>query len=226
MQNFFDSIFKDGVTIGTFIAMVAVSIVVGFGMSFLMSFKMHSTKRFFIINSILPTVVAMIAALVNNIAAGLAIAGAFSLVRFRSAQGSSEEIGSVFISVACGLTLGMGYLAYGVIFAIVMGGIYIALTFLPVFNHKSAQAEKVLRITIPEDLDYQEAFGAILEQYSTEHELIRIKSIDMGSMFRIEYRVKMKNPDDIKRMIDEIRAKNGNLEIQVTPYAYYEVNNL
>lgn len=226
MENFFNSIFGDGVTIGTFLAMVGVSLVTGFGVSFLMSFKMHSTKRFFIINSVLPTVVAMIVSLVNNIAAGLAIAGAFSLVRFRSAQGSSEEIGTVFISVACGLAFGMGYLAYGVIFAIVMAGIYLGLTFLPIFNHKTAQAEKVVRITIPENLDYQEAFAGIFEQYTKEHELIRVKTIDMGSLFRIEYRIRMKNPDDIKKMVDEMREKNGNLEIQVTPYSLYEINNL
>ena len=226
MEHFFDSIFGDGITIGPFIAMVAVSLVTGFGLSFLMSFKMHSSKRFFIINSILPTVVAMIVALVNNIAAGLAIAGAFSLVRFRSAQGSSEEIGSVFISVACGLAFGMGYLAYGAIFAIVMAGIYLGLTYLPVFNHKSAQAEKVIRITIPENLDYQEEFKETFAKYTREQELIKVKTIDMGSLFRLDFRVRMKDPKQIKEFIDELREKNGNLEIQITPYSLYETNNL
>jgi len=226
MENLFDSIFNGSITAPTFLIMIASSLLTGLALSFLMSFKMHTSKRFFIINSILPSVVAMIVALVNNIAAGLAIAGAFSLVRFRSAQGSSEEIGSIFIGVACGLTFGMGYIAYGVIFALVMALIYIGLTYLPIFTHKAAQAEKVIRITVPEDLNYDEEFADIFAHYTKEHELIRVKTIDMGSLFRLEFRVRMKNPDEVKVMIDELREKNGNLEIQFMPYSLYENTTL
>lgn len=226
MENFFNSIFSGTLQVGPFFLMVGVSLAVGILYSYLVSFKVKSSPRFYIITAILPTIIAMIIALVNgNIGTGIAIAGAFSLIRFRSAQGSSEEIGTIFITMASGLAFGMGYLAYGAIFMIVMGLVYLGLTYLPIFSHKKANQERMLQITIPEDLNYHDVFEDILNHYTSFHELLKAKTTNMGSMYKLSYKIKLKNPKEEKEMIDELRVKNGNLDIAVETYETYRVAN-
>ncbi len=221
-MDFFGSIFNDSsITVATFFIMLAVSLAVGLLISFLMSFKMHSSKRFFISNAITPSVVAMVIALVNgNIGVGVAVAGAFGLVRYRSAQGTSEEIGAIFISVASGLAFGMGYLAYGAIFSVLVTLIYIGFTYLPIFNHKGQNLYKIVRVTIPEDLDYTEALDPIFKHYGSEFEYLKVKTSDMGSLYKLEVKVKLKSELEGKKMLDEIRQKNGNLEVALTPFVH------
>ncbi len=226
MENFFNSIFSGTLQVGPFFLMVGVSLAVGILYSYLVSFKVKSSPRFYIITAILPTIIAMIIALVNgNIGTGIAIAGAFSLIRFRSAQGSSEEIGTIFITMASGLAFGMGYLAYGAIFMIVMGLVYVGLTYLPIFSHQKANQERMLQITIPEDLNYHDVFEDILNHYTSFHELLKAKTTNMGSMYKLSYKIKLKNPKEEKEMIDELRVKNGNLDIAVETYETYRVAN-
>ena len=221
MDNFFGTIFTESMTVTTFFIMVGVSLLTGLLLSFIMSFKMHSSKRFFISNAITPAVVAMVIALVNgNIGVGVAVAGAFGLVRYRSAQGTSEEIGAIFISVAAGLAFGMGYLAYGVIFTVVITLAYLGLTYLPIFDHKDQNLYKLIRVTIPEDLDFEEAFEEIFKHYGSEHEYLKVKTSDMGSLYKIEVKIKMKNSSEGKAMLDEIRQKNANLEVSLAPFIH------
>ena len=126
--------------------------------------------------------------LVNgNVGAGVAVAGAFSLVRFRSVPGSAKEIGAIFLAMGTGLVVGKGMTLY-----------------------------KTLHITIPEDLDYTEVFDEVLKKYTEKCELVQVKTTNMGSLFRLTYHLKLKKTNEEKNMIDELRCRNGNLEITVS----------
>lgn len=221
MENIFDSIFGDTITAGSIFLMLGIALISGIVVSLLMSLRLRSSKGFFITCALLPAVVGMIIALVNGYigtGVGIAIAGAFGLVRFRSAQGKAEEIALLFISAAMGFAFGAGYVAYGALFGLVMAGLYDALTFLPLYNHKYFAKEKLLKVTIPESLNYPEVFKESFEHFLRESELVAVKTTGMGSMFRLSYRIIMKNPKEEKEMIDELRTKNGNLEISLLPY--------
>ena len=202
-----------------FFLMIGVAIVSGFIYSWILSFRVHSTKRFFLVNAILPAIVGIILSFVNgNLGIGIAIGGAFTLIRFRSAPGSADEMASIFITMAAGVAFGMGYLAYGVIILIGLGLIYDGLTFLHIFEHKNLEENKLLRITIPESLDYNDVFKNTFERYLKEEESVEVKTTGMGSMFRLSFKIKMKDSKQEKELIDELRTLNGNLEIQLLPY--------
>lgn len=211
----FDCVFKDGrVTVTTFLIVLAVALLSGSLFSTLCYFKSNSTKSFFIATALIPTAVTMIIALVNgNIGVGVAIAGAFGLVRFRSAQGSAREICVIFIAMASGLAFGMGYVAYAVIFLLGAGAILLVFQNVKIWERKLNVLEKTLKISVPEDLNYYEAFEEILEKYTKERVLVSVKSTSMGSIFKIEYRIVLKDAKKEREMIDEIRCRNGNLEI-------------
>lgn len=220
MTEFFGSIFDLNWGAGAFFLMLGVSLITGLLTSFILSFRMHSSSRFFITNAITVASVAIVVALINNIATAFALAGVFGLVRYRSAQGTSEEIGSIFISVAAGLAFGMGYLAYGVICSIIISLLYYLLTYLPIFEHKGKNLYKIVRVTIPEDLDYDTEFGEIFKHYGSEYEYLKIKTSDMGSLYKIEVKIKLKNETESKALLDELRQKNGNLEVALTPFIH------
>lgn len=211
----FSCIFEDGkVTVTTFLIVLAVALLSGSLFSTLCYFKSTSTKSFFIATALIPTAVTMIIALVNgNIGVGVAIAGAFGLVRFRSAQGSAREICVIFIAMASGLAFGMGYVAYAVIFLLGAGAILLFFQNVRIWERKLNILEKTLKISVPEDLNYNEAFEEILEKYTKERVLVSVKSTSMGSIFKIEYRILLKDATKEREMIDEIRCRNGNLEI-------------
>ncbi len=202
-----------------FFIMAGVALLSGFIYSWLLSFRVRSTKRFFLVNAILPVVVGAILSFVNgNLGIGIAIGGAFALIRFRSAPGSSDEIASIFITMAAGVAYGMGYLAYGTILLIGLGLIYDGLTYLPIFEHKELKKEKTLKITIPESLEYDDVFKDVFDKYLKEVESTEVKTTGMGSMFKLSFRIIMKDEKEIKKMIDDIRILNGNLEVQLLPY--------
>ncbi len=203
-----------------FFIMAGVALVSGFIYSWILSFKVHSTKRFFLVNALLPFVVGAILSFVNgNLGVGIAIGGAFALIRFRSAPGSADEIISIFITMAAGVAFGMGYLAYGAIILIGLGLLYNALTYLPIYDHKNKENEKLLKITIPESLDYNDVFKNTFDKYLISSESVGVKTTGMGSMFRLSFKIRMKNVALEKELIDELRTLNGNLEIQIVPYA-------
>lgn len=220
MENFFDTIFAStGVTPATYFSMVGVALATGIIFSFIMSWKVRAKTRFFLVNAILPAAIGSVICFVSgNIGAGVAVGGAFALVRFRSAQGTSDEIAAILITMGGGIAFGMGYLAYGAIAMIGLGLIYVGLTYLPFFTHEHLTREKMVKITIPESLDYTSVFDDTFNHFTKSHELIGTKLINMGSMFRLTYRIVMKNPKEEKEFIDEIRIKNANLEINLLPY--------
>ena len=215
----FDSIYSSTVAPSQFFLMTAVALVTGFLYSWIMSFRIRSTKRFFIVTALIPFVVAAVITFVNgNIGAGVAIGGAFSLIRFRSAQGSADEIAAILVAMGSGIAFGMGYLGYGVVILIALAVLFLLLSFVPLFEHKSMAEDQLLRITIPESLEYNGTFDDIFSHYLKKIENAGVKTTGMGSMFRLSFKVQLKNPAEEKAFIDELRTKNGNLEVALLPY--------
>jgi hypothetical protein len=215
----FDSIYSSAVAPSEFFIMAAVSIVTGFLYSWIMSFRVRSTKRFFIVTALIPFVVAAVITFVNgNIGAGVAIGGAFSLIRFRSAQGSADEIAAILVAMGSGIAFGMGYIGYGIVILLALSVLFLLLSLVPLFEHKSMAVDQLLRITIPESLEYTGTFDDIFAHYLKKYENAGVKTTGMGSMFRLSYKVQLKNPAEEKAFIDELRTKNGNLEIALLPY--------
>lgn len=218
----FDSPFADGVTTPLEVLLCLIAaLIAGIIFAFMCFYKTKSTKSFLIATSLLPMVVTLVIVLVNgNIGAGIAIAGAFSLVRFRSAPGTAKEICIIFISMAAGLAFGMGYIAYGVIFMLIAGIALIVLEKLNIWDKQVDCKEKIVRITISEDLDYTNIFDDLFKKYTTKYEVVKVKSINMGSMFKVYFQVTMKDLKQEKQMIDDIRCRNGNLEVNVQRIDY------
>ena len=215
----FDSIYSSTVTASQFFIMAGAALAVGFLYSWIMSWRIRSTKRFFIVTALIPFVVGAVITFVNgNIGAGVAIGGAFSLIRFRSAQGSADEIAAILVAMGSGIAFGMGYIGYGIVILIVLAVLFLILSFLPVFEHRSMSEDQLLRITIPESLEYNGTFDEIFARYLKKVENAGVKTTGMGSMFRLSYKVQMKDPAEEKAFIDELRTKNGNLEVALLPY--------
>ena len=215
----FDSIYTSVVTPGQFFLMALVTLVAGVLYAWIMSFRIRSAKRFFIVVSLIPFVVSAVITFVNgNIGAGVAVGGAFALIRFRSAPGSSEEIAAILIAMGSGIAFGMGFLGYGVVILVCLAVLYFILSALSIFDHEELAADRLLRITIPESLEYNGTFDDIFAHYLKKVESQGVKTTGMGSMFRLSFKIQMKNPSEEKAFIDELRTKNGNLEIAILPY--------
>lgn len=214
----FDSIYTSSVTPAQFFLMAGVTLAAGLLYSWLLSFRIRSTKRFFLVTSLLPLVVASVITFVNgSIGAGVAIGGAFGLIRFRSAQGSADELVAILISMGAGIAFGMGYLAYGVIILLGLAVVYFLVAALNIFEHRRIAADQLLRITIPETLEYNGVFDDTFAHYLKKVEQAGVKTTGMGSMFRLSYKIQMKDPKEEKAFIDELRTKNGNLEVAILP---------
>ena len=215
----FDSIYSDVITPAQMLLTAVASLGSGIFYSWLMSFRVRGSRRFFIVSAVLPFVCGIVLTFINgNIGAGITFGGAFALTRFRSAQGTSDEIVTVLIAMAAGCAFGMGYIAYGVLVLVGMGLLFPLLSGTKLFDHDSLKEEKLLKITIPESLDYSRAFEEPFARYLNQAENVGVKTTGMGSMYRLSFRIRMKNPAEEKEMIDELRTRNGNLEIAVLPY--------
>ena len=167
--------------------------------------------------ALLPAIVCAVIMMVNgNVGTGVAVAGAFSLVRFRSVPGSAREIGALFLAMGSGMIAGMGYLAYAVLFAVLLGGMSLIYNRIDFGERKNAAKYKTLHVTIPEDLDYTGVFDEIYADYAEKWELVNVKTTNMGSLYKLTYQLTMQNTDKEKEMIDRIRCRNGNLEINLS----------
>ena len=221
MPEFFKGLFDTStsvtISITDFLLCVGVALVLGVFLAVVYAVKSRYTKSFLITLGILPAVVCIVIMMVNgNVGAGVAVAGAFSLVRFRSAAGTAKEIAVIFLAMAAGLVCGMGYLAYAALFTLIIGVIFLALQFIKIPQSKSVLKQKTLRITIPEDLDYTSIFNDIFDKYTTEYKLTNVKTSNMGSLFKLTYHLTEKDITKEKEMIDELRVRNGNLEISIS----------
>ena len=206
--------------------LIVISFVISFVYTLIVSFKLRATKSFFVTSILTPMIVtaiiSMVSLFLDNTTSGAVriatIAVALGLIRFRSASAKAEELLILFGGVAIGLITGLGYAMVAVIVALLVSGLYVALSSLRVFKFKRIGDEKLLRITIPEELDYNEAFDPILKTYLKSYELVQIKTASMGSLFRLSYKVELLAKDTEKALIDELRIKNSNLDISLAPY--------
>lgn len=216
-KGLFDTSTSVTISISDFLLCVGVALVLGVFLAVVYAVKSRYTKSFLITLGILPAVVCIVIMMVNgNVGAGVAVAGAFSLVRFRSAAGTAKEIAVIFLAMAAGLVCGMGYLAYAALFTLIIGVIFLALQFIKIPQSKSVLKQKTLRITIPEDLDYTSIFNDIFDKYTTEYKLTNVKTSNMGSLFKLTYHLTEKDTAKEKEMIDQLRIRNGNLEISIS----------
>ena len=155
----------------------------------------------------------------GNIGAGVAIGGAFGLIRFRSAQGTADEIAAIFIAMGAGIAFGMGYIAYGVIILLGLGILFFLFSALHFFDSGRTAEERLLKVTVPESLEYTDMFDEVFARYVKSAERIGVKTTGMGSMFRLSFLIRMKDPKEEKAFIDALRTRNGNLEIAMLPYS-------
>ena len=219
-----DSVFKglfDGaqteVPVGDVLLCVGCALVIGLILAFGYVYRSRCSKSFVVTLALLPSVVCVVILMVNgNVGAGVAVAGTFSLVRFRSVPGTAREITMLFLAMGAGLIAGMGYLALAVVFTLAMCAMNMLYTRLDFGTKKHNSQYRTLHITIPEDLDYTGVFEEILNRYASAHELVRVKTTNMGSLFRLTYDITLSDPAKEKEMIDELRCRNGNLEITVS----------
>ena len=218
MSSIFDSLFDSVDAMGPqeFILCVACALLTGFLISAIYMYKNEHSGSFALTIALLPSIVSVVIMVVSgDIGAGIAVAGAFSLVRFRSAPGSAKEIVVIFLAMATGLLVGMGFLAYAVLFAALISVVILACSSMNFGSRKSSDSEKVVKVTIPEDLDYNSEIDTLIDEYTTSMELVSVRSVNMGSMFKLTYKVRMKDPSQQREMIDKIRMRNGNLEVAV-----------
>ncbi len=186
-------------------------------MAFTYMYRSRYTKSFVVTLALLPAVVCVVIMMVNgNVGTGVAVAGAFSLVCFRSVPGTAKEMTTLFLAMGAGLIAGMGYLGFASVFTPTMCIAFLAYHRLDLGSRKNAALYKTFTITIPENLDYSHVFEDIFSAYATDTNLVRVKTTNMGSMFRLTYNVTLKDPGREKEMIDCLRCRNGNLEICVS----------
>ena len=199
-------------TLSAFLMCIFAALILGVLTALVFSFRNRHSGSLILALAVLPPIVTMVIMMVNgNIGAGLAVAGTFSLVRFRSAPGTAREICGLFMSTAIGITCGMGFIGIAAVFFLVMAVFLIALS---VFRFgETAASSRQLKITIPENLDYDGLFDDIFDKYTSNHQLVRVKTTNMGTLYELTYSINLKTPDVSKQFIDEIRCRNGNLNI-------------
>ncbi len=210
-MELFKTIFTGSFTVLQFTLAIVVSMGLGFLISLFYMYKNTHTKSLALTLVMIPAIEAVVIMMVNgNLGAGIAVAGSFSLIRFRSVKGSAKELTCIFLSMAVGIICGTGYVVVACLFTVLLLVVAMLLT---TFNYGSDNTDKYLNIVVPESLNYDDAFDGLLKKYTKEYELLNVKTINLGSLFRIQYRITLKNQASMKDMIDEIRVLNSNLEV-------------
>lgn len=221
LNTFFAGVFDTAVTSvispANFLLCVGVSLVVGLVLCAMTLWRTNSSPSFVVTLATLPAVVCVVIMMVNgNVGTGVAVAGAFGLVRFRSAPGSAREISAIFVAMGAGLIAGMGYLGYSLLFSVILGGMTMLYNALHLGENKKAAQNKILHITIPEDLNYSGVFEPVLKQYASSFTLRQVRTTNMGSLFKLTYDLTINDATEEKNLIDQLRRRNGNLEISIS----------
>lgn len=199
----------------SFVLCMGTALFVGLLIAWLYTYKTKYTKSFVMTLTTLPAAVAMVIIMVNgSIGTGVAVAGAFSLIRFRSVPGTAKEISAIFMAMGAGLGVGLGYLGFAVLFSLFMSSVNILLSTSTFGDPK--KTHRTLIITMPEHLDYQTAFEEPFDEFTSEAHLIAVKSTNMGSLFKLTYDIELSSSYEEKEFIDQLRCRNGNLEISMT----------
>lgn len=210
----FDSVLGASLTPALFGLCLAVGLVCGLLLCGAVLWQGTFSRGFAVTLAILPAVVCAVILMVNgSVGTGVAVAGAFNLVRFRSAPGTAREIGALFVAMGAGLIVGMGYLAYGLLFTLLLGGAMALFTLLRL--GAGEERARTLHITIPEDLDYTGVFEPVLDRYAQRCTLTQVKTTNMGSLYRLTYDLTLKKAGQEKALLDQLRRRNGNLEVSL-----------
>lgn len=208
----FNTVIASGLSPLSFLLCTGVSLILGLLVALCFSFRAHFSRSFSITLAILPAIVQVIIMMVSgSIGAGVAVAGTFSLIRFRSEPGTARQIGALFLAVALGIACGMGYVVLAAIFFVMVILFFLLLT--AVGFGESTSAQRDLRITIPEALDYNGVFDDLFAAYTSAHTLDRVKTTNMGTLYELRYTVTLRDETKIKAFLDEIRTRNGNLTV-------------
>lgn len=208
----FNCVISTTMTLSAFLICLLSALVMGILNALVFSFRNKHSSSLPLALALLPPVVTVVIMMVNgNIGAGLGVAGAFSLFRFRSAPGTARELLGLFIGCAIGLACGMGYVGIAALFFVIMAAVTMLLNLLH-FGEIS-RSYRQLRITIPEDLEYDTLFDDIFEKYTTRHELVKVKTSNMGTLYELTYHIHLKGNEVSKQFIDDLRCRNGNLNI-------------
>ena len=215
LNNLFTSILTEGTFTAAQLGIVTItSLICGIIIAVAYSIKNKCSRSFATTLIMLPAIVELVIILVNgNIGAGVAVAGAFSLVRFRSAPGRGQEITSIFLAMAVGLATGMGYIGVAILFTLVISAINLILNVTKL--GATDENHRVLKITVPENLDYEGKFEDIFNKYLSNYTYEEVKTSNMGSLYKITLSVALKAGVSTKAMLDEIRTRNGNLDISL-----------
>ena len=215
-QGLFNTDLSQVITIGRFLLCMTTALAIGLLLAYSCRYQGRYTKSFLVTLMLLPAVVSTIIMMVSgSVGAGVAVAGAFSLVRFRSAPGTGREITMLFLAMGAGLIVGMGYLAFALLFAVIMSVMNVLYNRVDFGEKEKAQRCRTLSIMIPESLDYSGVFDEVLRHYATDYTLTRVKTTNMGSMFRLNYDLTLREGISEKELIDQLRCRNGNLEIML-----------
>lgn len=218
MENYlnngiFSRIDTSAVSIKAFLICTAISLLCGIIISAVFSYRTRPSKSFTVTLLLLPIIVQAVIMVVNgNLGTGIAVAGAFSLVRFRSAPGRACDIAAIFLAMTAGLVSAAGYVATAVLFSIIVCAVYLAALFIP----SSSEREYDLRMTVPENMYICGVFDDIFEKYTISHRTVSIKTSNMGTLYKLHYKIELSSQDKCKELIDELRCRNGNLEISIS----------
>ena len=219
LDKTFEALFSvsTGITVGNFLECVFLALALGVAIAAASCVRSRSTGSFLMTLAVLPAIVAVVIMLVNgNLGAGVAVAGAFSLVRFRSVPGTAREIGAIFLAMAVGLACGMGYTTLAAAFTVLMCIVMVAFSLSDFGQSRNFKLRKILKITVPEDLDYGNIFDDIFAQFTSRAELLSVKTTNLGSLNRLTYEIVLKAQGTEKALIDALRCRNGNLEISLS----------
>lgn len=202
------------VTFESFMISSVAAIILGAIVAFTFTYRGRSSHSFTFALAMVPFAVQIVIMIVNNnIGTGIAVAGAFNLVRFRSAPGSAKEIAAIFIAMGIGLACGAGFVGIAAMLCII--ACLLTLLYSRVRLGEGRKPVRLLRILIPESLDYTDIFADIFEEYTQSCEMVRVKTANMGSLYKLDYRIIMKAPEKEKEMLDKIRCRNGNLDVSL-----------
>ena len=214
LDTLFSPIFSGTFTISSYLICTATSLVLGAIIAFASGFRSRQSKSFLLALFLLPAIVQTVIMLVNgSVGTAVAVMGAFSLVRFRSAPGSAKEIVSIFLAMAAGLATAVGYVALAAIIVIIICLVIICANFVNIKEKDDLFRE--LRITIPESLNYAHEFDDLFDKYTKESKLLNVKTTNMGSLYKLIYKIRLNKEDDIQDFINDLRCRNGNLEISI-----------
>lgn len=214
--NLFSGLFASeslGVNAAGFALSLGSALVFGLILAVAYGFRSRVSATFCTTLALLPAVVCVVIMFVNgNVGTGVAVAGAFSLVRFRSVPGSAKEICALFIGMGTGLICGMGYVAYGLAFTLIMCAAFLLMNAFGTHTSRTSRY-RTLTVTVPEDLDYPHIFDDLFATYTSSHQLMRVKTCNLGSLIKLTFEICLKDVAQQKALIDEMRLRNGNLEI-------------